>query len=379
MGVRFEGRVALLTNFLPPYRIKVLELVEESVGELRVFVSVRMEANRSWAADWGRLRVTVQRTWSVAARAVQPGRFKDDREIHVPWDTVPQLWRYRPDVVIAAEFGMRTLQAAVYKCLRPRTKLIVWATISEITERYRGPLRVMLRKMILRITDVVLVNGSSGARYIEGLGYARGKIQIVPQATENELFAGPATRVYGRARRLLYAGQMIERKGLGPFHEQLVRWCEAHPEREVVWALVGTGPLREAILGWERPGNYGLELLEEVPFRELAEQYHRAEIFVLPTLADEWGLVVNEAMIAGLPVLGSGYSQAVEDLVTDGVEGWTFRPDGSEEMFEALSRALECGEGELDAMRGRAIERVRGIDAAYMRDLIVGAVVRAGR
>ena len=43
-------------------------------------------------------------------------------------------------------------------------------------------------------------------------------------------------------------------------------------------------------------------------------------IFVLPTLADEWGLVVNEAMASGLPVLGSVYSQAAHELCGDGIE-----------------------------------------------------------
>ena len=50
-------------------------------------------------------------------------------------------------------------------------------------------------------------------------------------------------------------------------------------------------------------------------------------VLVFPTLADEWGLVVNEALAAGVPVLGSLYSQAVEELVRDGENGWTFRPD----------------------------------------------------
>ena len=58
----------------------------------------------------------------------------------------------------------------------------------------------------------------------------------------------------------------------------------------------------------------------------MAEVYAKASLFAFPTLADEWGVVVNEAMAAGLPVLGSIYSQAVEELVEDGVSGWVFRP-----------------------------------------------------
>jgi len=125
-AAEFKGKIALLTNFLPPYRIKVLELLMGSVGALRIFVSVQMESNRRWNANWGALDVTVQRSLSWSSRDVHGNGFQEDRTIHFPYDTVFQLRSYRPDAIIASEFGLRTVQAALYKCLFPRTKLLVW-------------------------------------------------------------------------------------------------------------------------------------------------------------------------------------------------------------------------------------------------------------
>jgi len=370
----FKGHVALVTNFLPPYRIKVLELLKGSVGDLRIFVSVQMESNRNWKADWGGLDVTVQRNLSFSSRALNGNVFQEDMAIHFPYDTLFQLRRYRPDAIIAAEFGMRTLQAAVYKCLFRRTKLIVWATLSTVTEKRRGRLRKLIRRLILQAADGVLVNGSSGAAYIEGLGFPGKRIFIVPQATDNEIFAGHAVRFPDPVCKLLYAGQLIERKGLAQFHEQLGRWCSLHPDRKISWTLAGTGPLREAVKSWKRPANYELILLDEIPYHELPSHYHDADIFTFPTLADEWGLVVNEAMIAGLPVLGSVYSQAVEDLVVEGRNGWRFRPDEPDEVLETLSRALNCSRETWDAMRVEAIKTVKPIDSTYMKDRILAAL-----
>jgi len=370
----FKGRVALLTNFLPPYRIKVLELLKGSVGDLRIFISVQMEQNRRWKANFGTLDVTVQRTLSFSSRASHGDSFQEDRAIHFPYDTLFQLWRYRPDAIIAAEFGMRTIQAALYKCIVPRTKLIVWATLSKVTEKHRGTVRKVLRRLILRATDVVVVNGTSGAAYIRDLGFPLSRIHVVPQATDNDAFAGPAVRAHDRVCKLLYTGQLIERKGLAQFHEQLSKWCSLHPEREISWTLVGSGPLRESVKAWKCPANYALNVVDEVSFRELPAQYHSADIFTFPTLADEWGLVVNEAMIAGLPVLGSVYSQAVEDLVVDGRNGWSFRPDRPDEVLEALNRALDCSRETWDTMREEAIKTVRPIDSAHMKDLILAAL-----
>ena len=84
--------------------------------------------------------------------------------------------------------------------------------------------------------------------------------------------------------------------------------------------------------------------------------YGSCDIFVFPTLADDWGVAVNEAMAASLPVLGSVYSQAVEELVRDGVNGWVSRPDDPAGMQRCLEGAMNTLPADLARMgaRGRA-------------------------
>ena len=370
----FADKVVVLTNFLPPYRIAMFEHLQAKVADLQILLSVPMESNRHWKPEWGILHVTVQKNIQYTSRTVHPNGFREESAVHIPYDTLPRLLAYRPRAIIAAEFGARTLQAAIYRLFFRRCRLLVWATISEETERGRGRLRVWLRKLILKIADGVLVNGSSGVRYIHGLGYPRHKIHTVPQATEQAPFRAPATRSSADTTRLLYVGQLIERKGLQQFHEHLVRWCETHTHRKVRWTIIGSGPLSEAIQAWERPANYDLQLLHEVPYAEIPGHYHAADLFAFPTFADEWGLVVNEALIAGLPVLGSVFSQAVEDLVKDGVNGWTFRPDHADELARALDRALESTPEQLDMLRTNAVESIAFLDHEYMSSRILHAL-----
>src|SRR5207249_4625429 len=107
----------------------------------------------------------------------------------------------------------------------------------------------------------------------------------------------------------------------------------------------------------------------------------RTGILAFPTLADEWGIVVNEALASGLPVLGRVYSQAVEELVRDGKNGWTFRPDRSDELFAALDRALTAPKTRLDEMRAEARRSVEHLTAEFVGQRIVDAIrlARAGR
>jgi glycosyltransferase involved in cell wall biosynthesis len=359
------ARVALLTNFLPIYRVPLLESLAQNVGQLRVFLSVTMEGNRDWPVFWGSLDVVVHRSITIERNFRNAHGYTDQTFTHIPYDTLPLLWSYRPDVVVTSELGVRSLLARLYKLLRPSTKLIVWATLSEHTEESRGVTREMLRRWLLRRVDAVYVNGASGARYIRSLGYC-GPISIVPYVADNYAFLDSGTRRRDHTLRLLYTGQLIERKGLNPFLQQLSRWCSVHQEKSVSLTVVGSGEQRDELERTELPSNLQIDFKGSMGFEQLPSQYHSAELYVYPTLADEWGLVVNEAMIAGLPVLGSRFSQAVEELVVDGVNGWIFTPTDEQDTYNAIERALQTDHETLETMSERAVSTVAALTQSAM-------------
>jgi glycosyltransferase involved in cell wall biosynthesis len=360
-----NARVALLTNFLPIYRVPLLENLAENVRQLRVFLSVTMEKNRDWPVFWGLLDVVVHRSITIERNFRSDHGYADQTFTHIPYDTLPLLWGYRPDVVVSSELGVRSLIARLYKLIRPNTRLILWATLSERTEASRGFIREALRRWLLKRVDAVYVNGASGSRYIRSLGYG-GLISIVPYVADNSAFLDPGIRRRDGTLRLLYTGQLIERKGLNPFLQQLSRWCSVHQEQSVLLSVVGSGEELDQLRQIELPPNLQIDFKGSMGFDELPSQYHGAEIYVYPTLADEWGLVVNEAMIAGLPVLGSRFSQAVEELVVDGVNGWIFNPTDEQDTYIAIGRALQTDTKTLEAMSDRAVGTVAGLTQSAM-------------
>jgi glycosyltransferase involved in cell wall biosynthesis len=97
-------------------------------------------------------------------------------------------------------------------------------------------------------------------------------------------------------------------------------------------------------------------------------------ILIFQTLADEWGVVVNEALAAGLPVLGSQYSQAVAELVRSEVNGWTFRADRVEEIHAALDKALSAPDEQIAGMRRECRQRVQALTPEFGADCFLRAV-----
>ncbi len=369
------ARLVFLTNFIPPYIKPVLETLARRHGQLRVLLSTPMEANRSWQLDWGGLDVVVQKTVTVAGKWRHPRGFREATEVHFPYDTVAQLRKYSPQVVISTEMGFRTIAAILYTKFHRQAKVIVWTEVNESTERGRGTARKFIRKWIAKQAHGFLALGTNGARYVEHLGVDRKRIFKLLYATDVRRFeAAKPERGAEAAKRLLYVGQIIERKGLTHFLAALSRWAGNHAEERVELLIAGDGRLRPALEAMKLPDNLRCSFLGNVTYEELSSVYAEAGIFVFPTLADTWGVVINEAMAAGLPVLGSVYSQAVQEMVADGVSGWTFHPDRVEEMYGATDRAMSSSGAKLDQMRGRARDRALELTPEHVADLIEAAI-----
>jgi glycosyltransferase involved in cell wall biosynthesis len=368
------ARVALLTNFIPPYRESLFRAIGSRVGELRVFLASPSARKPEQPGTEG-FDVTIQKQFSMRRPRVHPVGFTDTTDVVVPFDTRRQLAEYQPDVVISGECGFRSLQSAVY-CLRhTRCRLVLWATLSEHTEVGRGRLRQVARRWLFRRAAAVFVNGQSGRRYVEGLGCDSAKVTEVPYTVPMSAFTSRNSRPSSsQVRRLLYVGQLIERKGILPFIQNLSHFCTNNPAIPIELSIAGAGPLEQLLKSQTLGGRGTIRFLGAVPYIELPSVYADADMFVFPTLADEWGVVVNEAMASGLPVLGSVYSQAVEELVEDGVTGWVFRPDNADEVTSKLNQALAASIAQLEEMGTLAAERISEVTPEAAAEQMVNAI-----
>ncbi len=243
-----EPRVVFLVNVIAPYQKPVFDRLARHFAHMRILLSTPMESNRSWKIDWHGLDTAVQKTITINRSWRHPQGFREALYIHLPIDTVSQLRRYRANVVVSWEMGVRTMLAALYRWVYRSSKLLVWAEFSESVDHGRGRLRFLLRKILHHAVDGFLVTGESGARYLRSLGVPERKIHKIAYTTEVSYFARAEPQPSDNGcRRLLYVGQLIERKGLLPFLATLARWGEQNPDRKVEFRLAGDGPLRRAL------------------------------------------------------------------------------------------------------------------------------------
>ena len=377
-SITSQLRIALLTNMIPPFRRLLFLEMRRRCRHLRIFISTPTEAHRQWRVNWDGLDVYVQKTATLSRPAGHEASADERQYVHFPIDTVPALARFKPDVTISSELGFRTAGAVIYRLMRPRSRLLTWVCVSESTEAQRSKARSWFRKLLVRKIDALLVNGESGIRYLQRIGVRRDKIFRAPYPTDVERFNEPRLdRDEASIYRMLYVGQFVARKGLMPFLKVLIRWAADHPSRIIELNLVGSGPLEGPMNGLPRPSNLKVSVRGFVPYDDLATVYEDAGIFVFPTLADEWGTVVSEAMACGLPVLGSVEGQAVQELVRDGVTGWLFHPDKEDDVYGAIDRSLQTSPERLSRMRMEARKAALRISPEAVAEQVLEAVEAA--
>jgi glycosyltransferase involved in cell wall biosynthesis len=372
-------RVAFVTNIIATYRLPDFLALSRLFPTLVILLSRKtigenLAGSGVEAAELSGLDVRYMRSVSFLQRQRHSTGFVQDATVLVPYDMIHQLRRLRPDVIVSSELGLRSLQACLYRFFNRGVRLIVHADLSERTELGRGIVRRWLRRFILAHVDAVLVNGESGRRYVAGYGVSGDRIFAAPYSTQPGPYLNVAREPVGdRSIRLLYVGQFIPRKGLVEFLYHLARWCSTHDEVPVRWILVGKGDREAELRAVHLPPNLEIEIRLPVNYANLPSVYAEGDIFVLPTLADTWALVINEAMLSGLPVLGSVHSQAVAELVADGVTGWIFDPESETDLVACLDRCLAADHAKLTSMGQAARERAKQLTP----ELVANAFGRA--
>lgn len=342
-------RVALLTNILAPYRVPAFRALAATPDlTLRIFVNAEREFDRHWQVDAAGLDVE---------RVPGAGVVRGGRTLHLPSPIrmLGALRRFRPDAVVSAELGARTLLAWLF-CLCVGVPLHVWAEPTRQSLADAGLLRRLTGPFLLQQARSVIVPGSEAQRAYRGWGVPDARLFVAPNCHDTETYAKALARLDQeavrrdlhaglgcRARIALVVGRLLPVKGTKPL---LDAWDRLPPSLRRDWTLLFVGEGREAkrvevASATHLPGE--VVHLREVEPEELVELYCAADLLVFPSLGDVWGVSVNEAMACGLPVLCSSRAGCAADLVEPGSTGWLADPADETAFRDALHEALTSG------------------------------------
>ena len=307
-------------------------------------------------------------------RAINPG-------------VVSHLWRGNFDAVLVHGYALATNWLGFAAARLRRTPILLHGETFERDPGQSGPRRWAKRAALgalFRQVAAFLPIGSKSVEFYESFGVSRERMFLTPYSVDNDFFIAEAERLTGRRDALkaelgiardvpvcLYLSKLIPRKR--PM--DCLQAFEPLQDRAAL-VFVGDGERRPALEGYVR--DRGIRNVHFMGFRnqsELSRFYALADVFLLPSAFETWGLVVNEAMCFGLPVVVADGAACSFDLVRDGENGYVV-PTGD---VATLAGRLETlvGDSELRRRMGRrSSEMIATWGHRECVDGIVGALDR---
>ena len=262
--------------------------------------------------------------------------------------------------------------------------LRTWSTQSRWKQRFK---KFLVRRKIYSLGHVVLAGSSGTVEYLKSLGVPPDRILLSRNVVDNQWWMSRAMQVNRDSVRASWSIPASATVAL--FCAKLQPWkapqdlLEAFAKASVpnsFLVFAGDGPLRTAIEGRARELGISdrVRILGFVNQSQLASIYRAADLFVLPSLYEPFGLVVNEAMLCGCPVAVSDRVGAKYDLVREGENGYVF-PTGNVEALAAIYRDFLPDPEKRKRMGEAARQRMETWSPREYVDAMSEAVDRAAR
>lgn len=250
------------------------------------------------------------------------------------------------DVMITEGF-FQWAPVAAWVARRKNIPLWVAYERTKHTERQCPYWRTTYRKVFDTFVHGYLVNGRLTKEYlqdniavtnkplVEGCMSAdsEGLAKMVQQLDAGQIQKIKEKLQISTGKVFLFIGQLIDRKGIVPLLEAWCKYSSIHPEDHLL--VIGTGDLEQTIQ--EKFGQLAsLKLLGAVNYDEIYTYYAASDVFVMPTLEDNWSLVVPEAMACGLPVATTLYNGCYPELIKEGQNGFVFDSLNQDSIVQTL-------------------------------------------
>jgi glycosyltransferase involved in cell wall biosynthesis len=261
--------------------------------------------------------------------------------IHFNPGAARQIRHDHPDVVVINGYSGLTNQLLMRHLRRHSIPWIFFGEVPGMNRRglWGRVLRALARRPAVRWPDAIAAVGSQAVAAYRALAPDSCTVENIPYCCDLQLFVqAPRVAPADGSIRFLYCGQLIERKGVDLLLSAFVKL--ARQNSKATLTFLGEGPLRDDLATRVPP-----ELASQIrfsgfqPIDALPKWFSEADVLVLPSRHDGWGVVVNQAIAAGLAVICSDAVGAAADLVEPDANGLIF-PRGDEKALEECLRKL---------------------------------------
>lgn len=344
--------VAVIFSHIGPYHLARLQAAYQSCQAMGWELTVIQSIGETSDHPWGELPAVEGINFKTLVLETAPDSEKHPDSSAAVTALSPCLDEVVPDAVAIPGWGFSLSRVALKWC-RQHNKPAVLMSESKRDDDRRTWWKEQIKSWFyVRKFASGLVGGPAHFDYLKALGLPADRIFYGYNAVDNNYFKqqsviarqNPAA---ARAQALqipdkpyfLSVTRLIPRKNMVRLIEAFSAYCN-QVGREQAWSLVVCGSGSDLPTIQKIIAQNSLEHLVHLPgfltYQQIGYWYGLAGAFIHPAIAEQWGLVVNEACAAGLPILCSKTVGACQSLVKDGKNGFSFDPQQTKEIAQAM-------------------------------------------
>lgn len=264
-------------------------------------------------------------------------------------EMIGRITAWEPDAILVFGWAWRT-NLAVMRHFHGRVPVLFRGDSTLISSQqaaWKKWLRRPLLTWVYRHIDLALSPGTNNRAYLRAMGVPDHRIVPMPHAIDIKRFSidDDCAQARARAARLalgiaddavvfLFAGKFVYRKQVGVLIDAFGRLVEAGENVHLL--LAGDGPDRTALM----QQSSGMANVHFIGFRnqsEMPETYQMADVYVLPSLFETWGLGVNEALSSGCVAIASDMTGCAPDLLDGKQYGRVFQCGDAGQLADAMA------------------------------------------
>lgn len=315
-------------------------LAKSKLFPFMVYFLSKPAANRQWKASEFEMHFPYKQL--SGHKLYVPGN--DHSYFHFNFDIIDHLKKDKAEMVLSFGWNYSATWIAFLYC---RWSKIPFGLISESTNFEPSFQRTITRPLVsymVRHSQILIGISTRAKEYFVKLGAAAKNVAVMLSTSFQPAYKPSKTAIAAVRSELqipvshtvvLYVGQMIERKGISTLLKSAL-----HLKNELVsFVLIGYGPLESSIRAFcHEHALSNIHLVSYTSANDIWPYYFASNLFVLPSLEETWGLVVNEAMEASLPILLSTAVGCSDDLLKEGSNGFSFKAGDDQTLSKLIMK-----------------------------------------
>ena len=338
-------KVILITNIANPYRVPLFNELSNQLHNKNIHLKI-VFANKTYK----RRRFTINENefkfdfCFLNNEAITLGS-NSENSYFTYSGLFQQLKNEKPDTIIVSGFSSATIKVFLYSLIK-RTPYIIWNGSIEKAGRKDSLIRTIQRKLLTRFSSAFVAYGTKAKEYLKSIGADDEKVFIATNTVDTSFFEKETEKhrailVNDDIYHFLYLGYLVPRKNVGllidianDLQKQRNNFCID---------VIGDGESREQLE--LKVKNLGLsQFVKFHRFKqkhELPPYFAQTKALLFQTDFDIWGLVLNEAMAAGVPCISSVNAGASSDLIQNGYNGFIVDYENKSDIIEKITFIIE--------------------------------------